>query len=70
MHTIPHTRSRCERLAARTESDSVVVVPLTVLLLTLLHPALPLALLVALCGRLLGRTTRSPTGHGRVRRPA
>jgi hypothetical protein len=67
---IPHTRSRCERLAARTETDTVATTLLIAPLLALVHPALPAVLLAVLCGRRLGRTTRSPTGHGRVRRPA
>jgi hypothetical protein len=66
----PNTRPRCERLDARTESDPIVTVLLLVPVLALLHPGLPLALLVVLCGRWLGRAPRSPTGHGRVRRPA
>ncbi|AZH24893.1 hypothetical protein [Haloplanus aerogenes] len=70
MYTIPHTRSRCERLAARTESDSAVTALLIVPLLALVHPAVPVALLAALSVRWLGRAARSPTGHGRVRRPA
>jgi hypothetical protein len=67
---IPHTRSRCERLADRTDTDSAVITLLTIPLFALIHPALPAVLLVVLCGRRLGRTTHSPTGHGRVRRPA
>jgi len=70
MHSTPVTRSRRERLADRARSDSLLPVLALVALLALAHPVVPVAALVVLCGRRLGRATRSPTGHGRVRRLA
>jgi hypothetical protein len=66
----PSTRPRCERLADRTESDPFLTALLILPILALVHPVVPVAALLVLCGRRLGRSARSPTGHGRVRRPA
>jgi len=69
MHTTPSTRPRCERLADRTEYDPILTALSVVPLLALVHPVAPVAALLLLCDRRIGRTARSPTGHGRVRRP-
>ncbi|WP_435069411.1 hypothetical protein [Haloplanus sp. C73] len=44
----PTTRSRCERLAARVERDSVVLALSTTLLVAVVHPGAALALCVVL----------------------
>jgi len=70
MSPIHTTRPRRERLADRTESDPLLTALFVVPLLALVHPGIPVAAALLLCGRRLGRSANAPTGHGRVRRPA
>jgi hypothetical protein len=70
MFPIHTTRPQRERLADRAESDPLLTALFVVPLLALVHPAAPALAVLLLCGRRLGRSTRAPTGHGRVRRPA
>ncbi|MFC7173269.1 hypothetical protein ACFQL0_07625 [Haloplanus litoreus] len=62
-HATRHTRPRCDRLADYAASGPLPTILAFTLLLALFHPAAPLAGLLVLCGRRLGRrpTDRSPT---------